>query len=96
MALGSKAVAYLAHALAVALRSLVPPLVAMLGLVLIASPLLSGTTEHARWLPDRAGRLLYLPETDGVLTAWTGTVVLVTWIAVVASAATTAFRTRDA
>jgi ABC-2 type transport system permease protein len=35
------------------LRSLVPPLVAMLGLVLVVSPLLGGLTEQARWRPIR-------------------------------------------
>ncbi|MEU4241814.1 hypothetical protein [Actinoplanes sp. NPDC026619] len=78
--------------LATVLRSLVPPLVIMLALVLIVSPLLSGYTEHARWLPDRAGSLLYRPDADPTL----GTVVLVAWIALTASAAIATFLRRDA
>lgn len=85
-----------AHALAVLLRSLIPPLVLMLGLVLIVSPLLTRLTEHARWLPDQAGRLLYLPHADPVLTPWTGALVLAGWIAAAALAAAIAFLTRDA
>ncbi|GAA2630242.1 hypothetical protein [Paractinoplanes durhamensis] len=86
----------LALALATLLRSLIPPLVGMLTVVLVVSPLLSGYTEHARWLPDRAGGLLYLPTTDPVLGARTGTIVLLTWIALTGSAAIAAFRSRDA
>lgn len=86
----------LGFALTVLLRSLIPPLVAMLALVLIASPLLAGYTEHARWLPDRAGSLLYLPTADSVLTAGTGTLVLLAWITVTGTAAAAAFVIRDA
>lgn len=86
----------LAHALAVLLRSLIPPLVAMLSLVLIASPLLVGVTGHARWLPDRAGRLLYLPDASAVLTPWTGALLLLAWITVVGAGAAVAFLIRDA
>lgn len=85
----------LGFALTVLLRSLVPPLVIMLALVLIVSPLLN-STEHSRWLPDRAGRLLYLPDADSLLTPETGSLVLLTWITLTAITATTAFMTRDA
>jgi ABC-2 type transport system permease protein len=78
--------------LAAVLRSLVPPLVIMLALLLIVSPLLAGYTEHARWLPDRAGSLLYRPDADAMI----GAVVLVAWIAVTASAAIATFLRRDA
>lgn len=83
-------------ALTVLLRSLIPSLVGMLALVLIASPLLAGSTEHARWLPDRAGSLLYLPAADSVLTTGTGTLVLLAWITVTGTAAAAAFVNRDA
>jgi len=83
-------------ALTVSLRSLVPALVSMLGLVLIASPLLRGYTGHARWLPDRAGGFLYLPDADPVLTPGTGTLVLLAWIAATSVAAVATFHTRDA
>jgi hypothetical protein len=86
----------LALGLAVVLRSLIPPLAGMLTLVLIVSPLLAGHTEHARWLPDRAGRLLYQPQADPLLTPVTGTVVLLTWIGLAAVAALWTFRLRDA
>lgn len=86
----------LALALAVVLRALIPPLVAMLALVLIVSPLVGGSTEHARWLPDRAGSLLYLPPGDSVLTAGTGALVLLAWITATAIAAATTFQARDA
>ncbi|WP_406245414.1 hypothetical protein ACI7YT_10145 [Microbacterium sp. M] len=86
----------LAFALTVLLRTLIPPLVTMLSLVLIVSPLTSGLTEHTRWLPDKAGSLLYLTDTDEVLDAGTGTLILLTWITVVSIAAITAFTRRDA
>lgn len=86
----------LAFALTVLLRSLIPPLVAMLALVLIVSPLVAGSTEHARWLPDRAGSLLYLPESDTVLTAGTGVFVMLAWTTAVAIAAASTFLSRDA
>ena len=86
----------LALALAVLLRSQLPPLVAMLGLVLVLSPLLSGLTEHARWLPDRAGSLLYQPGADTVLTPAAGALVLLCWTAATGAAAAAAFLARDA
>ena len=86
----------LAHVVAVLLRSLVPPLVAVLGVVLVVSPLLAGFTEHARWLPDRAGGLLYLPADDALLTPGTGALVLAAWIVAVGTAAAGTFLTRDA
>lgn len=86
----------LALVLTVLLRALVLPLVAMLALVLIVSPLVAGSTEHARWLPDRAGSLLYLPQGDPVLTAGTGALVLLAWITATAIAAATTFLARDA
>lgn len=86
----------LSVALTVLLRSLIAPLVLMLGLVLIASPLVGRVTEHARWLPDQAGGLLYRPAEDAVLTAWTGALVLIAWITVAGIAATAAFVKRDA
>jgi hypothetical protein len=55
-------------ALAILLRSLVASLMTMLALLLLASPLLSGYTEHVRWLPDRAGSVLYQSGGDPALT----------------------------
>ena len=89
-------IGFLGLALAGLLRSLIPPLVAMLTLVLIVSPLLAASTEHARWLPDKAGSLLYLPDADPVLTAGTGALVLLAWITLTVIAAATAFVNRDA
>ena len=86
----------LALGVAVLLRSLIPPLVGLLALVLVVSPLLAGHTEHTRWLPDRAGRLLYLPDADPLLTPATGAVVLLGWIGLAAGAAQRAFLSRDA
>jgi ABC-2 type transport system permease protein len=86
----------LGFAVTVLLRALVPSLVTMLGVVLVASPLLSAATEVARYLPDRAGGLLYLPDADAVLTPVTGTLVLLGWITAVGAAATVAFLRRDA
>lgn len=81
---------------AVVARSLIVPLVALLAHVLIVSPLLAGLTEHARWLPDRAGSLLHLADDDAVLDPATGALVLVAWIAVTACAAGFALTRRDA
>lgn len=85
-----------ALALSILLRSLLAPLVTALSLVLIVSPLLSGQSEHARWLPDRAGSLLYRPGADAVLTEATGTLVLLAWIMALAVPAAWAFLARDA
>lgn len=78
------------------LRSLAPPLTSMLVLVLIVSPVLSGHAEQARWLPDRAGSLLYAPNSDTMLGPVTGAAVLVLWIGVTMAAATITFLRRDA
>ncbi|WP_435123729.1 hypothetical protein [Micromonospora tulbaghiae] len=83
-------------ALALLLRSLVPPLVAMLSLVLIVSPLLSTLTSYAQYLPDQAGSLLYHPQTAAELTSGTGVLVLLTWIAAIGTGAVMEFRNRDA
>lgn len=83
-----------AHAAALLLRRFVPALVSVLGLVLLLSPLLGGT-EHARWLPSRAGELLYTGG-DPVLTAATGALVLGGWIVAVGVAGLAALRLRDA
>jgi len=87
--------ALLAHAVALLVRNLTAALVAMLGLVLIVSPLLASVSEGARWLPDRAAAQLYDP-TDTVLTAGTGTLVAVAWTTVIAGIATVQFIHRDA
>ncbi|MFE6308375.1 ABC transporter permease [Nocardiopsis sp. NPDC057823] len=84
----------LSHTVALLLRHLVPALVGMLSLVLIASPLLGGLTEHARWLPDRAGALLFDPA-DTVLTGATGALVLLGWIALAGCAAAVRFARSD-
>jgi ABC-2 type transport system permease protein len=85
----------LSFELAVLLRSLLAPLVGMLSLVLIVSPLVSGYTEHARWLPGRAGRLLYLPGADTVLGPVEGGLVLVAWIVLTAAGGLAGFLSRD-
>ncbi|CAM3476522.1 ABC transporter permease [Occultella aeris] len=79
----------LAHAVAVAVRHLVPALVAMLGLMVIISPVAAGLTEHARWLPDRAASQLYA-DTDALLTGASGALVAVAWLAAIGTLA--AFR----
>lgn len=85
----------LAHAAAALLRHLVPALVTSLALVLILPPLLS-FSEHARWLPSRAGALLYNPGADALLTSGTGALVLAGWILAVGGAALLSWRARDA
>ncbi|MFI6426672.1 hypothetical protein [Promicromonospora sp. NPDC050880] len=84
----------LAHGTALLVRHLVPALVTVLGLVLIMSPLLSGLTRHARWLPDRAAAQLYQP-TDTVLTELTGALVALAWIVVLVGGAAVRFVRRD-
>lgn len=81
---------------AMLLRSLVAALTAMLTLVMIVSPLLASRTEHARWLPDQAGSLLYSPDADPVLTTGTGALVLAAWIGLVCALAATEFVRLDA
>jgi len=86
----------LAFALTFLLCSLVPPLVAMLCLVLIVSPMLSTLTSNAQYLPDRAGSVLYQPEAGTTLSPEVGVLVFVAWIAVITAGACTRFCTRDA
>ncbi|WP_214401509.1 hypothetical protein [Pseudonocardia lacus] len=86
----------LAFALALLLRALVPALVGALGTLLVVPPMLASVTEHARWLPDRAGSALYLPDSAAVLAPGVGLLVLVGWITVVGGAAAWAFLLRDA
>lgn len=81
---------------ALLLRSLIPPLVALLSLVLIVSPLLKALTNYAWYLPDRAGSLLYQPEAGAALTPGAGTLILLAWIATITAAALTEFHNRDA
>ncbi|WP_163276055.1 ABC transporter permease [Cellulomonas iranensis] len=88
-------VGLLAHALTVLTRSLVGALGATLTLLLVVSPLLATVTEHARWLPDRAGSLLYLPGRDPVLGPVGGGLVLVAWVATAVLAAGCASARRD-
>jgi len=83
-------------ALALLLRSLIPPLVAMLSLVLIISPLLSTLTSYAQYLPDQAGSLLYHRESTAELTSGTGMLVLLAWIVAIGAGAVMEFRSRDA
>lgn len=83
-----------AHATALLLRRFVPALVSVLVLVLLLPPFLS-VSEHARWLPSRAGELLYTGS-DPVLTAATGALVVAGWIAVVGTAGLAALWLRDA
>ena len=87
-------VGLLAHAVALLVRHLVSALTGMLSLVLIVSPLLAGLTRHARWLPDRAAMQLYDPA-DALLTAATGTLVMLAWIALVGGTAAVLFVRRD-
>ncbi|WP_163542075.1 ABC transporter permease [Occultella kanbiaonis] len=84
----------LAHAVAVALRHLVPALVAMIALLVIISPVAAGLTEHARWLPDRAASQLYA-DTDTLLTAATGPLVALAWLVAIGTAGAVGFICRD-
>jgi hypothetical protein len=86
----------LALTLTVLLRSLIAPLAGTLTVLLIVSPVLRTHTEHARWLPDQAGGLLYRPDADPVLDTWTAALVLLAWTATLTTAALTAFTMRDA
>ncbi|MFD1086280.1 hypothetical protein, partial [Micromonospora andamanensis] len=89
-------VGLLGLALAALLRAVVSALVVTLSLVLVVSPVLDAITPHARYLPDRAGALLYLPDPERVLTPATGLLVLLGWVVVIAGGAVAAFRRRDA
>ncbi|WP_154794602.1 ABC transporter permease [Occultella kanbiaonis] len=84
----------LAHAVAVALRHLVPALVAMIALLVIISPVAAGLTEHARWLPDRAASQLYA-DTDTLLTAATGPLVALAWLVAIGTLGAVRFIRRD-
>ncbi|MFF8818899.1 hypothetical protein ACF07D_12970 [Leucobacter sp. NPDC015123] len=83
-----------AHTISLLWARLAPALGVSLGLVLLAPPLL-GASEHARWLPSRAGELLYTGATDHVLTAGTGAAVLAAWAVAVAATGLCVLRRRD-
>ena len=86
----------LSLATALLLRSVIPPLVALLSLVLVISPLLKTFTNYSWYLPDRAGSLLCQPEAGAALSPGAGALVLLAWIAAVTAAALTGFHRRDA
>lgn len=88
-------IALLAHAVAVLVHHQVPALVALLGTLLVLSPILAALGHHARWLPDRAGSQLYQHD-DAVLSATTGTLVLLAWIVVIGAVGAHRFVARDA
>ncbi|MFT3886903.1 MAG: hypothetical protein QM713_01885 [Arachnia sp.] len=80
----------------VLLRGLVASLVVLESLVLIVSPLLTTITEHARWLPDRAGSRLYLPPAADAWDWQTGGAVLLAWVITAATLSAVVFHARDA
>lgn len=84
----------LAHAISLLATRLAAALSTTLVLVLLAPPLL-GASEHARWLPSRAGELLYTGATDPVLSAAAGAGVLAGWAVAVGAAGFIAVRARD-
>lgn len=86
----------LAIGLTFTLRSLIAPLVALLATVLVVSPLMANVTEHARWLPDRAGMLLFQPSNDTVLSPLGGAAVLTGWVVLTLAMGTLSFLRRDA
>ncbi|MFE4465912.1 hypothetical protein ACFRCR_12420 [Oerskovia sp. NPDC056781] len=83
------------HAVALVVRHLVPALVGVLALVLVVSPLLAGTTEHARWLPDRAAAA-WFDAGPGALDGPTATLVALAWVVVVGGVGSWRFLVRDA
>lgn len=85
-----------ALALAMLLRSLLASVAAMLVLIFIASPLLSGYPELARWMPDVAGREFYVAGGDDLLAPMAGLIVLLAWIMSVGVVAVATFVRRDA
>jgi ABC-2 type transport system permease protein len=94
------AVAVLATGVAAALRHVVAALVAVLGLLIVAPPLLSsiaGIRGAADYTPTYAGRRLISDfPTFAELGPWTGYAVLVGWAAVALVVAGLALRARDA
>lgn len=85
----------LAHAVTLVLRHLVPALVSMLVVVYILPFALTALGEHTRWLPTRAGSQLFAPD-DAVLTAITGSLVLLAWAAVIGVVGAARFALSDA
>lgn len=94
------AIAVLAMGVAAALRHVVAALVAVLGLLIIAPPLLSsisGIREAADYTPTSAGRRLISDfPTVAQLEPWTGFGVLVLWAVIATLAASVLLRVRDA
>ncbi|MFI5490795.1 hypothetical protein [Micromonospora echinaurantiaca] len=91
-------ISVLAYAVALLTRDVLAALVIMLGLVYVASPLLTRVTTAARYLPDRAGTQMYQPASsyDATLTAVQGGVLMATWVALTLALATVMFIRRDA
>ncbi|MFV2127988.1 hypothetical protein ACFHWS_26200 [Micromonospora sp. LOL_013] len=91
-------VGLLGHAVAVALRGVLPGLAVTLGLVFVVCPVLAGFTGVAGVLPERAGRLL-AGVSDAAAVAVpelvTGLIVLLGWIEVVGTVAATVSLRRD-
>ncbi|MDO3700260.1 hypothetical protein Q3W71_01010 [Micromonospora sp. C28SCA-DRY-2] len=91
-------ISMLAYTVALLTRGVLAALVVMLGLVFVASPLLTRVTAMAGYLPDRAGRQMYQTGSsyDTTLTAGQGGVLMALWVALALALATVMFIRRDA
>lgn len=88
----------LAYAVTILARNLVAALVAMLALVLVASPFLRTVATLAAYLPDHTGTQMYQSEPfpHDTMTPLQGAVVMTAWIALTLAGAVVAFNRRDA
>ena len=84
---------------AAGVRRTVPAVAGLLVYYFIAGPLLRDHAGFATYLPDTAGYSMWFHTGAGrfgALSALTGSVVVVAWVALAAAISTTAFRHRDA
>jgi ABC-2 type transport system permease protein len=91
--------ALLSAAVAAVVRRTVPAVAGLLVYYFIAGPLLRDHAGFATYLPDTAGYSMWFHSGAGrfgALSAFTGSVVVVAWVALAAAISTTAFRHRDA
>jgi ABC-2 type transport system permease protein len=76
-------------------RQTLPAVAVLLGYLFIAGPLLRDQVREAKYLPDAAGKAMWLPATDAVTPAQ-GAFLLVAWTAALVAVAVLIYRRRDA
>lgn len=85
----------LSAALGIVLRRMLPAVALVLGYYFIVGPLIRDYAAWARYLPDTAGVVLWLPPTGDALQPMPGGLLLAAWTLSVVGLAALVYRRRD-